>query len=90
MTSVRLSPQWQIGPADAGLVADPLLALLDAVHDSGGIAQAARELGWSYRHAWGLLRQGEALLGQSLSNWSAAAARSSPTRRAAWCGPRRA
>jgi molybdate transport repressor ModE-like protein len=66
MTSVRLSPQWQIGPADAGLVADPLLALLDAVHDSGGIAQAARELGWSYRHAWGLLRQGEALLGQSL------------------------
>lgn len=66
MTSVRLCPQWQIGPADASVAADPLLALLDAVHDSGGIAQAARELGWSYRHAWGLLRQGEALLGQPL------------------------
>ncbi|GIX23978.1 MULTISPECIES: substrate-binding domain-containing protein [Caldimonas] len=66
MTSVRVSLQWQFGPNDGGFVADPLLALLEAVQDGGGIAQAARALGWSYRHAWGLLRQGEALLGQPL------------------------
>lgn len=66
MTAVRLCPQWQIGPDAGGLAADPLLALLEAVQDGGGIAQAARALGWSYRHAWGLLRQGEALLGRPL------------------------
>ena len=29
----------------------------------GSLAEAVRELGWSYRHAWGYLREAEARLG---------------------------
>jgi molybdate transport repressor ModE-like protein len=67
MLRIHLQPHWQIGP-DAGerLDASTLLQLLAAVHGSGSISQAGRELGLSYRHAWGLLRDAEALFGQPL------------------------
>lgn len=64
---IHLQPQWQIGPEDGErLDASLLLQLLGAVHGSGSISQAGRELGLSYRHAWGLLRSAEALFGQPL------------------------
>lgn len=47
----------------------PLLALLAAVHDSGSISGAARQLGLSYRHAWGELKRWEGELGQTLVLW---------------------
>jgi molybdate transport system regulatory protein len=33
--------------------------LLEAIERTGSIADAARRLGWSYRHAWGYLRAAE-------------------------------
>jgi molybdate transport repressor ModE-like protein len=48
------------------LDATALLDLLATVQGTGSIAQAGRELGLSYRHAWGLLQQAEALFGQPL------------------------
>jgi putative molybdopterin biosynthesis protein len=47
----------------------PLLAMLAAVHATGSISGAARQLGLSYRHVWGELRRWEAELGQSLVGW---------------------
>lgn len=47
----------------------PLLALLAAVHGSGSISAAARQLGLSYRHVWGELKRWEAELGQPLVVW---------------------
>lgn len=70
MPRITLQPQWHIGhdPADnsPALPANTLLQLLTAVQSSGSIAQAGREVGLSYRHAWGLLQQAEALFGQPL------------------------
>jgi len=42
------------------------LDLLAAIDRTGSIAQAARSLGWSYRHAWGYVKQAEATLGRRL------------------------
>lgn len=47
----------------------PLMALLDAVHNTGSISGAARELGLSYRHVWGELKRWEAELGRDLVLW---------------------
>lgn len=68
MTSVRLCPHWQIGPDAGGLSAGlfPLRVRLEAMRDGGGIAPVVCALGWSHHHAWGFLRQGEALLGRPL------------------------
>lgn len=43
-----------------------LLRLLGAIQSEGAILQAARDLGLSYRHAWGLLREAESLFGAPL------------------------
>ena len=64
---VSLRPHWRLGRGgDDALDATALLDLLATVQGTGSIAQAGRELGLSYRHAWGLLRQAEALFGQPL------------------------
>ncbi|HUW39263.1 MAG TPA: substrate-binding domain-containing protein [Rhodocyclaceae bacterium] len=43
-----------------------LLAMLAAIAETGSVAQAARACGFSYRHAWGLVRTWEERLGQPL------------------------
>lgn len=48
----------------------PLMAILSAVHASGSISGAARQLGLSYRHVWGELKRWEAELGQTLVLWA--------------------
>ena len=48
----------------------PLLAILAALHSSGSISGAARELGFSYRHVWGELKRWESELGQPLVLWA--------------------
>lgn len=64
---VSLQPHWHVGRGDgAAIDATALLALLATVQATGSIAQAGREAGLSYRHAWGLLRQAEALFGGPL------------------------
>ena len=40
--------------------------LLKAVEREGSLAQAARRVGWSYRHAWGYVRRAETVLGVPL------------------------
>ena len=40
--------------------------LLKAVADHGSLASGARQVGWSYRHAWGYLRHAERVLGVPL------------------------
>lgn len=64
---VSLQPHWHVARADGEpLDATALLDLLATVQATGSIAQAGREAGLSYRHAWGLLRQAEALFGEPL------------------------
>jgi len=67
MLRITLQPRWHLSQDDGpALDANTLLQLLAAVQASGSISQAGRELDLSYRHAWGLLQQAEALFGQPL------------------------
>ncbi len=43
------------------------MKLLLGVLEHGSLLGAAREIGWSYRHAWGYLKQAEAALGSPLT-----------------------
>jgi molybdate transport repressor ModE-like protein len=70
MLKIHLHAQWQLG-VDAGELpqrvdSTALLGLLAAVHETGSLAQAARSLGASYRHAWGQVQRAQALFGQAL------------------------
>jgi molybdate transport repressor ModE-like protein len=40
--------------------------LLQAVDRRGSLTEGGRQIGWSYRHAWGYIRRAEAVLGVSL------------------------
>ena len=44
------------------------IALLLEIARQGSLAKAAREVGWSYRHAWGYLRRAERTLGAGLTD----------------------
>ncbi|MBI3961950.1 MAG: LysR family transcriptional regulator [Deinococcus sp.] len=46
------------------LIGPRLVQLLEAVDRLGSLRQAAAELGWSYRYAWGRVQQLAALLDQ--------------------------
>jgi putative molybdopterin biosynthesis protein len=70
---IDLSYQWR---PDGGSHATPtsplhhpLMALLQAVRDSGSISMAAKALGLSYRHVWGELKRWEQELSQALIVW---------------------
>lgn len=48
------------------MIGDGGLHLLEGIARSGSLAEAVREMGWSYRHAWGYLRRAESVLGAPL------------------------
>jgi molybdate transport system regulatory protein len=48
------------------VIGDGGLRLLDGIARCGSLAEAVREIGWSYRHAWGYLRRAESQLGAPL------------------------
>ena len=55
---IELDGQFAIGEGGA--------ELLRAVEVRGSLTEGAREIGWSYRHAWGYVRRAEAVLGVAL------------------------
>jgi molybdate transport repressor ModE-like protein len=66
MNRVSIKPQWTIRLPDGQAMPARLLDLLTQVHLHGSLSAACQEAGTSYRHAWDLIRQGEALFGASL------------------------
>lgn len=67
MVQVKLDAAWRLGADTAEAVDPALFALLRAIGESGSLAQAARALGLSYRHVWGLLGKWEQQIGQPLA-----------------------
>jgi molybdate transport repressor ModE-like protein len=49
------------------VIGDGGLRLLLGILEHGSLLRAAREIRWSYRHAWGYLRRAEAALGAPLT-----------------------
>jgi molybdate transport repressor ModE-like protein len=67
MFKVKIKPHWEISrDAEPPLDTAVLLTLLTAIQETGSIANAAKKIGSSYRHAWGLLRDAEHLFGHPL------------------------
>ncbi len=67
MYKVKIKPHWEISrDAESPLDTAVLLTLLTAIQETGSIANAAKQTGGSYRHAWGLLRAAEQMFGHPL------------------------
>jgi molybdate transport system regulatory protein len=49
------------------VIGDGGVKLLLGILERGSLLGAAKEMGWSYRHAWGYLKQAEAALGAPLT-----------------------
>jgi putative molybdopterin biosynthesis protein len=66
MFKVNLQYQWQ-PRADLPLTVDAtLFQVLFAIHETGSLAGAARKVGMSYRHVWGLMGKWERIFGQPM------------------------
>ena len=58
----QLAAHWALRRSDAAdWSLDGVLRLLDAIERCGHIAGASRDCAMSYRHAWGLMREAEAM-----------------------------
>jgi molybdate transport repressor ModE-like protein len=66
MHQVSIKPQWTIGRPGGVALAERTVALLVGVAEHGSLLKACEAMQVSYRHAWQLIRQGEALLGAPL------------------------
>ncbi|MEP7058505.1 MAG: LysR family transcriptional regulator, partial [Caldimonas sp.] len=69
MHKVQLSYNLTPSPADRRALHHPLMAMLEAVHETGSISAAARRLGQSYRHVWGELKRWQVELEHPLVTW---------------------
>ena len=49
------------------VIGDGGLKLLLGVLEHGSLLRAAKQIGWSYRHAWGYLKEAESALGAPLA-----------------------
>lgn len=68
MHKVTIQPRWTIERPDGEALAQRLLQVLVDVQEHGSLSRACQHSGMSYRHAWQLIRQGEALFGTPLLN----------------------
>ena len=66
MHKVSIHPRWSIERPDGAGLSQRLLQVLVDVHEHGSLARACQHSGMSYRHAWQLIREGEALFGTPL------------------------
>ncbi|MBQ0959383.1 helix-turn-helix transcriptional regulator [Ideonella sp. 4Y11] len=66
MKRISIRPTWTIQDPDGPALPVRLVELLVQVQAQGSLLSACQQLGMSYRHAWDLVRQGEALFGSTL------------------------
>lgn len=67
--SYSLSAERPDRPQSPALLRNPMMDVLQAVRAHGSISAAARQLGLSYRHVWGQLKEWENQLGHELIVW---------------------
>ncbi|HBK45055.1 MAG TPA: LysR family transcriptional regulator [Xanthomonadaceae bacterium] len=66
MYKVHIQPGWEL-KNESGVPLPPrVVELLLAVYETGSLAAGARRIGMSYRYAWGLLQQAQAVFGKPL------------------------
>ena len=67
---VHLQYSFETDGQRGAVLHNPLFDLLSAVHEHGSIQHAAKALGASYRHVWGLLKRWELVMGEPLVTWA--------------------
>jgi molybdate transport repressor ModE-like protein len=66
MKRISIKPVWTIQAPEGPTLPPRLIELLVQTHEQGSLLGACHQLGMSYRHAWDLLRRGEAFFGATL------------------------
>jgi molybdate transport repressor ModE-like protein len=67
MFRIQVRPEWSLQrPGQADFPLPLVLRLCAAVQEGGSLSAAARQLGLSYRHAWGLIREADQAFGAPL------------------------
>ncbi len=67
MFRLHVRPEWSLQrPGQPDFDLPQVLRLCAAVHEQGSLAQAAKTLQLSYRHAWGLIREADQAFGNPL------------------------
>lgn len=67
MLRIQVRPEWSLQRAgQAEFPLPQVLRLCAAVQETGSLSAAARQLGLSYRHAWGLIREAGQAFGAPL------------------------
>jgi putative molybdopterin biosynthesis protein len=69
MRKIQLSYELLADRPSEAHIRNEFMALLLAVRTQGSISKAAKQMGFSYRHIWGELKEWEATLGQPLIIW---------------------
>ncbi len=67
---VHLQYSFETDGQRGAVLHNPLFDLLSAVHEHGSIQHAAKAMGASYRHVWGLLKRWESVMGEPLVTWA--------------------
>ena len=63
---IHIEPHWSFVDRSGRKVDPSLFRLLDAIHDTGKLTKAAKQVGISYRHAWNLLNKSADFFGTKL------------------------
>jgi molybdate transport repressor ModE-like protein len=70
MKTVNIQPVWTLSDSQGHGLSHRLITLLCEVREHGSLAGACKSTGSSYRHAWNMIRAGEAQLGMALLEMS--------------------
>jgi molybdate transport repressor ModE-like protein len=71
MLKISIGTHLQVtGPDARQQLLPQLLVVLATVHESGNLKEACGKIGVSYRHAWGMIREGRKLFGAPLVTMS--------------------
>src|SRR5579859_4619958 len=71
MLKISINPLWMLeGTNETAHPLPKLLKLLAAIEEEGNLLRGARRLGISYRHAWGMIREGGRIFGAPLLRMS--------------------
>lgn len=68
MNKIVIRPAWQFMSSSGESIDARVFALLRAIHETGKLTAAAKEVSLSYRHAWALLGKWEEFFGSPLVN----------------------
>lgn len=67
INNLKIVPQWRLQNNEGQSLHKLLLPLLDAVQQTGKLTDAAKQCGLSYRHAWNIFQEAEAMFKQPVT-----------------------